>query len=73
MPWNFVLKIFYLSSSFYIILLMMRVYARTRETEKAWKMGGYTLGGCLVSAPLVLLIFKKWHEYRFFEVRRKFG
>ncbi|KAL8809230.1 MAG: hypothetical protein Q9200_003592 [Gallowayella weberi] len=65
MPWNFVLKLFYLGSSFYILLLMMRIYARTREREKAWKLGSLCLGGSLVAAPLVLLIFKRWHDYEF--------
>lgn len=32
---------------------MMRVYARTREREKAWKLGAYCLGGSLVLAPIV--------------------
>ena len=69
LPWNFVLKLFYLGSSFYIILLMTRVYARTREWEKAWKFGSLCLGGSTVAAPLVLLIFKKWHRYDFDSVR----
>ncbi|KAL9000955.1 MAG: hypothetical protein Q9169_000439 [Polycauliona sp. 2 TL-2023] len=65
LPWNFILKLFYLGSSFYIILLMTRVYARTREREKAWKFGSFCLGGSIAAAPLVLLIFKKWHHYDF--------
>jgi ER lumen protein retaining receptor len=36
---------------------MTRVYARTREREKAWKLGGYAFGGSLVAAPLVSMIF----------------
>ncbi|KAL9006881.1 MAG: hypothetical protein Q9188_000412 [Gyalolechia gomerana] len=72
LPWNFVLKLFYLGSSFYIIGLMTRVFARTRETEKAWKMGSYYLGISAAAAPLVLLIFKKWHpHYRFYKVRKQ--
>jgi ER lumen protein retaining receptor len=55
--WNFILKNFYLWSSIYIILLMTRVYARTREREKAWKLGGYALGASIIGAPLVSLIF----------------
>ena len=51
--WNFVLKIFYITSSFYIILIMMKVYARTREREKAWKLGAYCLGGSVVLGPIV--------------------
>lgn len=54
--WNFVLKIFYILSSVYIIFIMMRVYARTREREKAWKLGAYCLGGSLVLAPIFAAI-----------------
>ena len=54
--WNTVLKIFYIASSFYIIFVMMRVYARTREREKAWKLGAYCLGGSLVLAPVITAI-----------------
>ena len=36
---------------------MTRVYARTREREKAWKLGGYSFGASLMVAPLVSLIF----------------
>ncbi|KAL8763936.1 MAG: hypothetical protein Q9184_000379 [Pyrenodesmia sp. 2 TL-2023] len=68
MPWNFVLKLFYIGSSLYIIVIMMRVFARTREKERAWKMGSICLGGSAAAAPLVLLIFKKWHHYNFHEV-----
>ena len=58
--WNFVLKIFYISSSIYIIILMTRVYARTREREKGWRLGGYAAGGSLILGPIVTLIFKRW-------------
>ena len=56
--WNFVLKNFYIFSSIYIILVMLRVFPRTREREKAWRLGGICLGGALVAAPLVSLIFR---------------
>lgn len=56
--WNFTLKNFYILSSIYIIILMLRVYARTREREKAWKLGGYAAGGSLVAAPFVTMIFR---------------
>ncbi|KAH0557121.1 hypothetical protein GP486_005091 [Trichoglossum hirsutum] len=56
--WNFTLKVIYITTSFYIIFLMMRVYARTREREKAWYMGMYCLGGSIIGAPIVTLIFK---------------
>lgn len=58
--WNFTLKIFYTLSSFYIIFLMTSVYARTREREKAWKLGLYCLLGALVVAPFWYLIFSKY-------------
>ncbi|TGO81816.1 hypothetical protein BPOR_1005g00010 [Botrytis porri] len=46
--WNFVLKVFYIGSSLYILFLMLRVYARTREREKAWKLGGLCFVGSAV-------------------------
>ncbi|KAL9581959.1 MAG: hypothetical protein Q9212_003578 [Teloschistes hypoglaucus] len=73
LPWNFALKLFYIGSSVYIIGLMMRVFARTREREKAWKMGSTCLGGSAAAAPLVLLIFKHWHYYNFHEVMWAFS
>jgi ER lumen protein retaining receptor len=66
--WNFILKNFYIWSSIYIIILMTRIYARTREREKAWKLGGYATGGSLILAPIVTLIFKGWSRSRPFEV-----
>ena len=54
--WNFILKNFYILSSFYIIFLMMRMFARTREREKAWRLGVYCLGGSVVLAPVLTLI-----------------
>ncbi|THW63086.1 hypothetical protein D6C85_06655 [Aureobasidium pullulans] len=55
--WNFTLKVFYISTSLYIVFLMTRVYARTREREKAWKIGLWSLLGSIVSAPVVAAIF----------------
>ena len=37
---------------------MLRVFARTREREKAWKLGGFATAGSLVAAPLVTLLFR---------------
>ncbi len=34
----------------------MRVYDRTREREKAWKLGAYCLGGSLVLGPILTAI-----------------
>ncbi len=58
--WNFVLKNFYILSSIYIVILMTGVYARTREKEKAWKLGGFSFGGSLIAAPFIALIFQKY-------------
>ncbi|KAL9115684.1 MAG: hypothetical protein Q9227_000052 [Pyrenula ochraceoflavens] len=54
--WNFVLKNFYIGSSVYIIVIMLRVYARTREREKAWRFGAICAAGSLVLAPFMTLI-----------------
>ncbi len=39
---------------------MLRVYPRTREREKAWRLAIYATLGSLLAAPLVTLIFKKF-------------
>lgn len=67
--WNFVLKIFYILSSFYIIYLMMQVYARTRERERAWKLGAIALGGAMFAAPFVTLIIRGTTKHFIVEVR----
>ncbi|GAB7363244.1 hypothetical protein MBLNU230_g3526t1 [Neophaeotheca triangularis] len=62
--WNFVLKIFYPVSSAYIVYLMMRVYARTRERERAWKLAMWCLGGSLGTAVGVFAfesVVGKWN------------
>jgi len=59
------LKIFYISSSLYILFLMMRVYARTREREKAWKFGAACLVASAASSPLLMLIFRSKSGERF--------
>jgi ER lumen protein retaining receptor len=58
--WNFVLKNFYIWSSIYILILMLRVYPRTREREKAWRLAIYATGGSLVAAPIMTAIFEKF-------------
>lgn len=68
--WNFVLKIFYILSSFYIVFLMMRVYARTREREKSWKLGAICLGGAVGAAPFVTFFARGWKGTTINEVRR---
>ena len=59
MIWNFILKIFYIFSSLYIIIVMLKVFPRTREREKAWKFGLIVFAGSLVGAPFVSLIFTR--------------
>ncbi|KAI0998178.1 hypothetical protein K3495_g10014 [Podosphaera aphanis] len=56
--WNTVLKVFYIFSSLYILYLMLRVYARTREREKAWKLGAGCLVASIIGAPIMMLIFQ---------------
>ncbi|MCJ1382976.1 hypothetical protein MMC17_006089 [Xylographa soralifera] len=46
----------------------MRMYARTREREKAWKFGGACLVGSIVAAPFVMMIFEKKKHWVFMEV-----
>ncbi|TID15899.1 Repressible high-affinity phosphate permease [Venturia nashicola] len=55
--WNFCLKLFYISSSAYIVFLMMSVFARTREKEKAWKFGIYCFAGAAILAMPVTAMF----------------
>lgn len=67
--WNFSLKLFYMSSSAYIVFLMLKVFARTREREQAWRLGAYSLGGSILAAPLAVALFEgTWGLKRPFEV-----
>lgn len=56
--WLFCFKVFYITTSLYIVFLMTSVYARTREREKAWKFGIYCLVGALVLALPVCAVFQ---------------
>ncbi|OJJ51314.1 hypothetical protein ASPZODRAFT_12150 [Penicilliopsis zonata CBS 506.65] len=64
--WNIFFKIFYILSSIYIIALMMKVYPRTREREKAWKLAIWSVGGSIVLAPIVLWIFSSEYPRHWF-------
>jgi hypothetical protein len=68
-PWNTTLKIFYILSSIYILFLMLRVYARTRERETAWKLGALCLVGSAIGAPFIMMIFKSKAVWGIQEVR----
>ena len=65
--WNTFLKLFYISSSAWIIWVMMRVFARTREKEYAWKLATWSLGGSVVLAPVVVMVFE-WNVFGIVEV-----
>lgn len=68
--WNISFKFFYLGSSFYIVFIMMKVFPRTRERERAWKLGIWSVIGSLVLAPLAILIFEgRFPSGWFMEVR----
>lgn len=67
--WNFVLKIVFLTTSAYIIFIMMRVFARTREKEYGWKLAIWSLVGSILGAPVVCLLFEGWKDTTFSEVR----
>lgn len=66
--WNFVLKLFYMASSAYIVFIMMRVFARTREKEYGWKLAIWSLAGSVCAAPLVCLLFEGWKRSTLSEV-----
>ncbi|PLB45665.1 hypothetical protein P170DRAFT_449314 [Aspergillus steynii IBT 23096] len=56
-PYLVFFKLFYIASSFYIIYIMMRVFPRTRERERAWKLALGSIAVALVLAPILNLIF----------------
>lgn len=56
--YNICFKIFYLASSAYVVFLMMKVFPRTRERERAWKLALWSMGAALVLAPISIKIFK---------------
>ncbi|KFX96131.1 hypothetical protein V497_01654 [Pseudogymnoascus sp. VKM F-4516 (FW-969)] len=57
--WNFIFKIFYIVSSVYILLIMTRVFARTREREISYRLGAYILLGSLLVCPFITMISEK--------------
>ncbi|TPX17177.1 uncharacterized protein E0L32_003295 [Thyridium curvatum] len=73
--WNLFFKIFYITSSIYIIAIMRWVYPRTREKELAWKMGAVVTAGSLLLSPFAMLIFEdkaswsfRWWLWNFSEI-----
>lgn len=72
-PWgyfvyNTVFKLFYIMSSLYILFLMLRVYARTREEEREWKVSAIILAGSVVAAPIFQMVLGRGDGGRFTEV-----
>ncbi|KAJ5804698.1 uncharacterized protein N7518_001001 [Penicillium psychrosexuale] len=57
--WNVCFKLFYLISSSYLVFLMMKVYPRTRERERAWKLALWSVVGSLVLAPISIWLFDR--------------
>jgi ER lumen protein retaining receptor len=49
----FIGKVFYIVTAIYILALMQWVYPRSREREKAWRLGTCCLVGSLIGAPIV--------------------
>ena len=70
--WNFFLKIFYIASSLYILVIMLRFYARTHERDRAWRFGAISLLGALVLAPATMW-FPTMRHRDFWEVRARLG
>jgi hypothetical protein len=66
--WNTCLKIVYIATSAYVVFLMMRVFARTREKEYGWKLATWSLAGSLAATPVVLWLFEGWDYLSFMEV-----
>lgn len=70
--WNVCFKLFYLLSSSYLIFLMMKIYPRTRERERAWKLGLWSVAGSVVLAPIsIWLLDAEPYNSWFLEVSRK--
>ena len=71
--WNVSFKLFYLISSSYVVFLMMKVYPRTRERERAWKLALWSVVGSLVLTPISIWLFDRADSnssrYWFLEVR----
>ncbi|KAL2013034.1 hypothetical protein VTN00DRAFT_559 [Thermoascus crustaceus] len=68
--YNVFLKIFYILSSLYIVVLMVKVYPRTREREKSWKLALWSVIGSLALTPIVYVIthYGAWPRHWFTEL-----
>lgn len=58
MLYNLIFKLFYITSSLYLVFIMMKVFPRTRERERAWKLGIYSVIGSLVLSPISIYLLE---------------
>lgn len=69
--YNVFFKFFYIFSSFYIIYIMMKVFPRTRERERAWKLAIGSVALAFVLAPILIGIsYNGFPGHWFTEVSR---
>lgn len=68
--WNTIFKIVFITTSAYIVFLMMRVFARTREKEYGWKLATWSLLGSVLAAPVVTYVLEGWEYFTLMEVSR---
>ncbi|KAF3222733.1 hypothetical protein TWF192_008776 [Orbilia oligospora] len=70
--WNTTLKIFYILSSSFILLLMTKIFPRTQEPQKALRFGAWCLGGSLIlTMPVTAFIngyFTFWENVWVFSI-----
>ncbi|KAL2843522.1 ER lumen protein retaining receptor-domain-containing protein [Aspergillus pseudoustus] len=66
--YNVAFKLFYIISSFYTLFLMMKVFPRTREKERAWKMALGSIAVSLILSPIVIPIFDKFTKLWFLDL-----
>lgn len=66
--WNVCLKIFYITSSAYIVFIMTKVFPHTSERDTSRKIGAMSTGVCLLMAPFLMLIFIGKDSWSFAEV-----
>ncbi|KAL7620312.1 hypothetical protein AAE478_009306 [Parahypoxylon ruwenzoriense] len=64
--WNYFFKLFYILSSFYIIVIMRWLFPRTREREISWKLGAAVLMGSLFISPFAMLMSESKERWGFF-------
>ncbi|KAF7551652.1 hypothetical protein G7046_g7658 [Stylonectria norvegica] len=62
--WNFVFKIFYILTSFYILGVMQWLFPRSREREISWKLGAVVLGGSLALSPFIMMLFERYWGFK---------